>query len=72
MEKKGRVPFRPGAAYWLDIFNMHTVFNNSNQRRWHLIVHQSLDNQKFQDMVVNSYKILYNNTNENSHNHNSR
>ena len=72
MEKKGRIPFQPGSAYWLDIFNRHTVFNNSKHPRWHLIVHQRLDSQKFQDVVVNSYRNLYNNTNENSHNHNSR
>jgi len=71
MEKKGTVPFQPGLALWLDISNNHTVFNNSNQERWHIIVHQSMDNQKFQNEVVNSYKKLYNNTNENSQNYNS-
>jgi hypothetical protein len=72
MEKKGTVPFQPGLALWLDISNNHTVFNNSNQERWHIIVHQSMDNQKFQNEVVNSYKKLYNNTNENSQNYNPR
>ena len=72
MEKKGAVPYAPGRAFWLDISNKHTVFNNSNQNRWHLIVHQNLNNQKFQEVVVNSYKTLYNNTNENSHDYNPR
>lgn len=72
MEAKGTVPFRSGLAFWLDISNHHTVFNNSNQNRWHIIVHQSFNDQKFQDEVVKSYNILYNNYNENCHNHNSR
>jgi hypothetical protein len=72
MEKKGIVPFRPGSALWLDISNHHTVFNNSSQNRWHIIIHQSVNDQKFQDEVVKSYNTLYNNYNENCYNHNSR
>jgi hypothetical protein len=72
MEGKGSVPFVPGQAVWIDISNNHTVFNNSNQNRWHLIVHQNLDNQNFQDEVVKSYNTMYNNYNENSHNCNPR
>jgi hypothetical protein len=60
MAKHGTVPFLPGQALWLDISNQHAVINNSDQPRWHIIVHQSFDNS-FQDMVVNSYKKLYNN-----------
>jgi hypothetical protein len=60
MAKHGTVPFFPGQALWLDISNQHAVINNSDQPRWHIIVHQSFDNS-FQDMVVNSYKKLYNN-----------
>jgi hypothetical protein len=72
MEKKGTVPFVPGTAFWVDISNNHTVFNNSNQNRWHIIVHQNVKNQKFQEEVVKSYNIMYNNYNENRHNHNQR
>lgn len=71
MEKHGVIPFRPGQAYMLDISNKHLVFNNSDQPRWHIIVHQSLDNKEFQNQVVNSYKALYNNNNEDSYNCNS-
>jgi hypothetical protein len=60
MEKKGTVPFVPGKAFWLDISNNHTVFNNSNQNRWHIIVHQNVKNQKFQEEVVKSYNNMYN------------
>jgi hypothetical protein len=61
MENHGTVPFAPGTAYWLDISNRHVVFNNSNQPRWHIIVHQTnFDHPDFGNMVVNSYKNLYN------------
>ena len=60
MAKHGPVPFAPGQALWLDISNQHTVINNSDQPRWHIIVHQSFDDN-FQNMVVNSYKKMYNN-----------
>ena len=59
MEKCGTVPFLPGQAFWLDISNQHAVINNSDQLRWHIIVHQSFDDN-FQNMVVNSYKKMYN------------
>lgn len=60
MANYGTVPFAPGQAFWLDISNHHTVINNSDQHRWHIIVHQSF-NDDFQNMVVNSYKKMYNN-----------
>lgn len=66
MEHHGIVPFEPGSAFWLDISNRHIVFNDSNRPRWHLIVHQTFDNHEFQNLVVKSYKLLYNKTNENS------
>lgn len=64
MEKFGRVPYVPGSAFWLDVSNRHTVFNNSLQDRWHLIVHQDFDNIEFQNLVAKSYKIVYNQHNE--------
>ena len=70
MERHGVVSFRPGSAFWLDVSNRHTVFNNSDQPRWHLIVHQSFDNVEFQNLVVKSYQILYNQHNETMHNTN--
>ena len=72
MEKHGTVPFEPGSAFWLDISNRHTVFNDSSEHRWHIIIHQDFDNIEFQNMVVNSYKKLYNTINENRYNHNQR
>jgi hypothetical protein len=70
MERHGAVPFTPGNAFWLDISNKHTVFNNSDQPRWHLIIHQNFDSPEFQKLVVNSYQILYNKHNETVHNTN--
>lgn len=72
MERYGCIPFEAGSAFWLDNSNRHTVFNHSNQRRWHIIVHQSFDNIKYQNQVVSSYKTLYNNINETRNNSNSR
>ena len=60
MEKYGTVPFESGDAIMLDLSNRHVVFNNSNQVRWHMIVHQDFDNQNFKQLVVNSYNRLYN------------
>ena len=60
MARHGVVPFEQGRAFWLDLSNQHIVINNSDQPRWHIIVHQSFDDN-FQNMVVNSYKKLYNN-----------
>jgi len=70
MEKYGIIPFESGKAYWLDISNKHIVFNNSDKPRWHIIIHQNLNNKEFQNLVVNSYKTMYNSINENSHNYN--
>ena len=71
MAKRGTVPFFPGQALWLDISNQHAVINNSNQPRWHIIVHQSFDDN-FRELVVNSYKKLYNKHNETSNNSHTR
>jgi hypothetical protein len=71
MERHGIVPFSPGQAFWLDVSNRHVVFNNSIEPRWHIIVHQNLDNIEFQKLVVKSYKRLYNKSNEDSQNNNT-
>ena len=70
MEHHGCVPFTPGQALWLDISNKHTLFNDSQEDRWHIIVHQTFEDPKFREIVVNSYKRLYNSSNENRKNYN--
>jgi hypothetical protein len=37
----GRVPFKQGTGFFLDIGNEHIVWNNSNETRYHFIVHGS-------------------------------
>lgn len=60
LEHHGAIPFKSGSAFWTDTYNNHTVFNDSNQKRWHIIVHQDLSHLNFQDLVVKSYHKLYN------------
>ena len=60
MENHGRVPFSPGDSFWLDLSNKHTVFNDSDQHRWHIIVHQDCNDPKFKELVVKCYHDLYN------------
>jgi hypothetical protein len=71
MDRHGRVPFKVGQAILLDVSNLHTIFNNSDQDRWHLIAHQR-PSPEFDDLVVKSYKILYNKHNETMHYTDSR
>ena len=59
MANHGVVPFKQGQAFWLDLSNQHMVINNSDQARWHIIVHQSFD-ENFKIMALNSYKNMYN------------
>jgi hypothetical protein len=60
MENHGVIPFVPGSTFWLDISNRHLVFNDSEHRRWHIIVHQNCDHPIFKKIVVKSYHDLYN------------
>jgi hypothetical protein len=70
MERHGPIPFKSGTAFFLDVSNLHTVFNNSDQDRWHIIVHQQFT-QEFDNLVANSYNKLYNNLNETMHHTNT-
>jgi hypothetical protein len=59
MEKHGLVPFTMGTAMWLDVSNRHTVINDSDKPRYHLIVHAK-PNKDFEDIALKSYKKFYN------------
>lgn len=59
MDRYGEIPFTAGKSFLLDIGNMHTVFNLSDQPRYHIIAHAKKNN-KFKEIVVNSYNQLYN------------
>ena len=58
-ENYGIVPYKPGEAYMLNIANRHTIFNNSNQTRYHLIVHQSSRTAMFDLLVETTYHRIY-------------
>lgn len=53
----GHVPFRPGKVFIVNITNTHSVVNNSNQPRMHMIAHCIIGNKKkeFAELVVRSY-----------------
>lgn len=38
-EEWGKVPFKQGTGFFLDIGNIHSVYNNSDEPRYHFIVH---------------------------------
>ena len=59
MENHGIIPFCAGCAMWLDISNRHSVINNSNEPRYHLIVHAKINNE-FKETALRSYKKHYN------------
>lgn len=59
MENAGVIPFEPGSAFWLDVSRRHTVYNNSNSVRYHLIVHQRTYTKAFKQLALKSYKNLY-------------
>ena len=39
LENHGELKFAPGKAYQLNLVNYHAVVNNSNLRRYHIIIH---------------------------------
>ena len=39
LQNHGGLEFNPGDAYKLDLVNYHTVVNNSNVPRYHIIIH---------------------------------
>lgn len=58
MKGKGDVPFNQGGvACLVDIGNEHSVWNNSNEERIHLIVHGT-QKDTFNDIVYDSIKHL--------------
>lgn len=58
LEGHGIVPFQEGKAFIVNIRNIHSVFNNSNQRRIHLIAHGIPGNRKndFIELIARSYR----------------
>jgi len=52
---EGFVPFKPGTAMMLDVGNEHAYINDSDEDRYHIIVH-GVKTNKFKDLVVKSYE----------------
>ena len=58
MKDKGDVPFNPdGGACLVDISNEHSVWNNSDTARIHIIVHFKQDS-RFTDIVAKSLQTM--------------
>lgn len=57
LETYGRVPWKPGKAFVVNITDTHSVINNSNQNRMHMIAHCVLGSKKeeFAELIVRSY-----------------
>ena len=54
--ERGTVPFRSsGSAMFLNTSYQHTVWNNSDQDRIHMIVHGTADNRYWEKIVVDSF-----------------
>lgn len=52
---EGYVPFKPGTAMMLDVSNTHAYINDSNEDRYHIIVH-GVKTKAFEKMVELSYE----------------
>jgi hypothetical protein len=57
LESYGRVPWKAGNAFVVNITDTHTVVNNSNTPRMHMIAHCVVGNRKkeFAELIVRSY-----------------
>ena len=59
----GRVPFKQGTGFFLDIGNVHAVYNNSNEPRYHFIVHGYINNKlietAFDQLNSREKKVCY-------------
>ena len=53
--QKGYVRFTPGTALLLAVGNTHAVFNDSDEDRYHIIVH-GIKSKEFKNIVENSYE----------------
>lgn len=59
----GRVPFKQGTGFFLDIGNVHAVYNNSDEPRYHFIVHGHINSRlietAFKQLDESEEKICY-------------
>lgn len=51
----GSVPFTNGSAFLVDVGQVHSVWNRSNEPRLHIIAHGSKDWSRFQEILERSW-----------------
>ena len=58
MEAVGQLPFRLGYGYLMDISNFHSVWNQSDEDRYHIIVEANYDSRylEFLGLILKSYE----------------
>lgn len=61
LEGYGKVPWKEGKAFIINIRNYHSVINFSNKSRLHLIAHGKLNykTNEFVELIARSYKKQY-------------
>lgn len=61
LQTYGRVPWKSGSVFIVNITDTHTVVNNSNSPRMHMIAHCVIGNRKkeFAELIVRSYNKRY-------------
>lgn len=57
MENVGVVPFKSNKGAWLDLSNKHSVHNNSNETRYHIILHGG-KTKEFKKQAFENYRNL--------------
>ncbi len=53
----GIVPFKQGRGVFLDLGREHSVWNNSNEDRYHLIVHGHINPELIQKSISHTYSL---------------
>lgn len=61
MDGVGNLPWEPGVAIKLNLYNVHSVYNNSKKNRYHMIVHGHLGKSWPNRMLTNynKWKNIY-------------
>ena len=54
MDNKGILPFKQGSIIKLNLYNVHAVYNHSNEDRYHIIAH-GRSGDSWNDKIYNSY-----------------
>jgi len=52
---RGTIPFEVGSAFIIDTSNRHTVWNNSDEYRLHIILHTQISDKILEDSYADSF-----------------